>query len=190
MENLMAAKKKVYRKAKPVKKKKKKTVEIININGYIDENEYLSFCKKMTSLEEKKSIKKVRVIINTDGGSFYDGFAIASRIMSSHLYVSCEIYGRAFSAGSVIAMAGAETHMGRYAKLMVHEISTMVVGTTTEIYKQTLQLLKEQEEWCKYMEAKTSVCSEQWDKWMRDETFFTAEQALEYGIIDDILDEQ
>lgn len=177
------------RKKKQRKRKVKKPPEVININGEISEEAYLKFCEKMSELEGKKGLKSARVVINTDGGSFYDGMAIASRIMSSRLRVTCEIYGRAFSAGSVIAVAGAETYMAPRAKIMVHELLTGVYGNTTQIYKLTLQLLQEQEEWCQFMSSRTGINANQWAKWLIQEKYFGAEEALKLGIIQGVLDE-
>lgn len=167
----------------------KKKCEIITINGEITDDTYSDFCRKMSELEESKRVKTVRVIINTDGGSYYDGLAIASRIMSSRLKVVCEVYGRAFSAGSMIAVAGSKTYMSRHAKIMVHELITGVYGNTTQVVKLALQLLQEQQEYCEFMASKTPVEAPQWDAWLREETYFTATQALDYGIIDGILEE-
>lgn len=180
-------KKRKYKKVSEAGGKKSRNNEVININGEITEEVYVDFCKQMSDLESKRSVKSIKVVVNTDGGSYYDGMAIASRILSSRLKVTCVIYGRAFSAGSVIAVAGDEVLMTRQAKIMVHELISGMFGSTNQLFKHVVQLLKEQKDWCEYMEENTHVPAEQWEQWMLEETYITADEALEWGIIDDII---
>lgn len=180
-------KKRKYRRVSEGASKKNRNNEVININGEITEDVYVEFCKQMSELESKKNVKAIKVVINTDGGSYYDGMAISSRILSSRLKVTCVVYGRAFSAGSVIAVAGDEVLMSRQAKIMVHELISGMFGSTNQLFKHVVQLLKEQQDWCLYMEENTNVPAEQWEAWMLEETYITADEALEWGIIDDII---
>lgn len=79
----------------------------------------------------------VEIIINTDGGSLDTAETIISAISESDALVRANIIGKAYSAGSLIAMACHEVVVGSLATMMVHQASYGIGGNHTNILDQS-----------------------------------------------------
>lgn len=75
---------------------------------------------------------KIRVHINSCGGSVVDGIGVFSKIIDCKIPTECIVDGIAASMGSVIWAAGDEVYMKDYALLMVHNPFIESNGTKTQ----------------------------------------------------------
>lgn len=79
----------------------------------------------------------VELVINTDGGLLDTAETIISAISTSEALVRANIIGKAYSAGSMIAMACHEVVVGSLATMMIHQASYGVGGNHTNILDQS-----------------------------------------------------
>ncbi len=140
-------------------------------------------------LEAQDPDKDIQFYINSPGGSVTDGMAIYDTMQ----YIKCDVsticVGMAASMGAFLLSAG--TKGKRYAlpnaEIMIHQPSAGTQGQVTDmaIHLKRLETIKERmnrimaENCGKSVEQVTADCE-------RD-NFMTAEQALEYGIIDKVI---
>lgn len=127
---------------------------------------------------------KIRVHINSVGGSVVDGMSVFSKIMDCAIPTECINDALAASMGSIIWAAGDELYMKDYALLMIHNPFCDVEGDkqynqTTEAFKQQLKTI--------YMK-RFGLSDEEVENIMNgkegeDGTFLTAAQAVEKGFI-------
>lgn len=75
----------------------------------------------------------IQLIINSFGGSVYDGLAIIGAIESSKTPIHTICYGSAMSMALYILVVGHYRKMSKYATLMYHEIGTNLNGKLTGI---------------------------------------------------------
>lgn len=75
--------------------------------------------------------------LNSPGGDAFDGIAIYNRLKKHDGKVTINVDGWACSAASVIAMAADELVMGLGSMVMIHEASSLVWGTKTEMRKRS-----------------------------------------------------
>jgi enoyl-CoA hydratase/carnithine racemase len=87
----------------------------------------------------------------------------------------------AASAASVIAMAGDEIRMAKNALMMVHEAWGFTQGDAREHDKTAALLRKMSENAADIYTARTAQKRDDVLEWMADETWFTADEALELG---------
>lgn len=130
------------------------------------------------------SPSKIRVHINSVGGSVIDGMSVFSKIMDCPIPTECINDALAASMGSIIWAAGDELYMKDYALLMIHNPFCDVEGDkqynqTTEAFKQQLKTI--------YMK-RFGLSDEEVEDIMNgkegeDGTFLTATQAIEKGFI-------
>ena len=129
-----------------------------------------------------KSISGDIVInLNSPGGDAFDGIAIYNRLKKHDGKVTINVDGWACSAASVIAMAADELIMGLGSMFMIHEASSLVWGTKTEMRKEADVLDELEEGIIDIYMTKSTVSREEIRKMVDAETWFSAQKAVEFG---------
>jgi len=145
-------------------------------------------------LESEDPDREISFYINSPGGSITDGMAIFDTINYIKCPVSTICVGLAASMGAFLLAAG--TKGRRFAtpnaEIMIHQplISGGLSGQTTEIKIHADHMVKTREKLNKILSERTGKPLEQIEKDTERDNFMTAEQALEYGIIDGIMDKR
>ena len=123
----------------------------------------------------------IEIRLNSPGGDAFMGIAIYNRLRRHPGKVTIYVDGWACSAASVIMMAGDEVIMGLGAMAMIHEASSLVWGTKTEMRKES-DVLEELEEGIIdiYM-TKSNLDRDEIRQKVDSETWFSAKKALEIG---------
>ena len=150
---------------------------------------------EMLFLESEDPDKEIHFYINSPGGSIVDGMAIVDTMNYIKCPVSTICVGMAASMGSVLLACGAKGK--RYAtpnsEILIHQPligGNGLSGQATDIKIHTDHLIKTREKLNKILSEKTGQPLDKiWADTERD-TYMTAEEALEYGLIDGILDKR
>ena len=147
---------------------------------------------QMLFLESEDPDKEISFYINSPGGSITDGMGIIDTMN----YIKCPVtticVGLAASMGSVLLACG--TKGKRFAtpnaEVLIHQplISGGLAGQTTEIKIHADHMVKTREKLNKLLSEKTGQSLEQIEKDTERDHYMTAEEALEYGLIDEIID--
>ncbi|MDA2309902.1 head maturation protease, ClpP-related [Bacillus cereus group sp. MYBK35-2] len=132
------------------------------------------------------SSNEINIHLNSPGGDVFDGIAIYNQLKNHSAKVIVHVDGLAASAASIIAMAADELIMNTGSMLMIHEASTWTWGTKADIRK-TLNALEGIDTSIAdiYMTRFTGERSEI-ETMITNETWFTAGQAVELGLADDV----
>ncbi|MGN1271186.1 MAG: ATP-dependent Clp protease proteolytic subunit [Clostridia bacterium] len=147
---------------------------------------------QMLFLESEDPDKEISFYINSPGGSITDGMAIVDTMNYIKCPVSTICIGLAASMGSVLLTCGAKGR--RFAtpnsEILIHQplISGGLAGQTTEIKIHADHMVKTREKLNKLLSEKTGQSLEQIEKDTERDHYMTAEEALEYGLIDEIID--
>ena len=137
------------------------------------------------------NITKLTVRINSGGGDVFAGQAIYSIIKNHPAKVTVYVDGLAASIASVIAMAGDTVIMPRNAMMMIHNPWTFTAGNANELRKVAEDLDKIRESLIAAYQGKASdMQREKLIELLDAETWLTADEALEYGFIDEIDDQK
>jgi ATP-dependent protease ClpP protease subunit len=141
-------------------------------------------------VQELNKIKTgtITLRINTPGGQVFDGSTIYHALKDHPAKVNVIIDGVAASAGSFIAMAGDTIQMQTSAMLMIHEGHTGQFGSADDLRK-TADLLDKISENIADIYAKRSKSKDKgyFRTKMKDETWYNAEEALNEGLVDEVL---
>ncbi|MFN6549496.1 head maturation protease, ClpP-related [Mycolicibacterium septicum] len=124
--------------------------------------------------------------INSPGGSVFDGIAIYNAIERHPAKVTMYIDGLAGSAASFIAMAGDEIVINRYAKMMIHDASGIVVGAAADMGAMAGVLNMLSQTIAQVYADRAGGTTEQWRQAMLTETWYSAEDAVQAGLADRI----
>lgn len=130
----------------------------------------------------------VNVHINSYGGDVFEGLAIYNVFKQSEKEINCIVDGIAASAASIIFMGGDKRYMPRNTQLMIHNAQTGVWGFAEDFERaaETLNSIKVSLR-ASYMD-KFEGTEEELIRYLDNETFFNAEDAVGLGFADEILE--
>lgn len=125
--------------------------------------------------------------INSPGGDVFDGFGIANLVRARRATVVID--GLAASIASVIAIAGQRVKIAANAHVFVHLPFTFAAGDAGDMRDAAELLDKMTGTIARSYSAKTGKDDATVRKWMKDEKWFDAEEALANGLVDEIIPE-
>ncbi len=144
---------------------------------------------KMRDALKEANGDDVDIFINSGGGSVFAGSEIYSAIQRYRGSVTIHVTGLAASAASVIACAG-KCLMAPTAQMMVHNVSSYGSGDYKNFDKMSEILKKANEAIAAAYVQKSGMSMQDALELMDVETWLTAKDALEYGLIDGIEENQ
>lgn len=128
----------------------------------------------------------ITVRINSGGGDVFAGCEIYNMLKNHDGEVTIEIHGLCASIASVIAMAG-KCKMSPLAEIMIHNVSTRAQGDYRDMEHTAEVLKKANKTISNAYTIKTGMTDTEVQDLMDKETWFTADEALEKGLIDEIM---
>lgn len=132
----------------------------------------------------------IHLRINSPGGDVFAARSMCTAVKEHSSKVVVHIDGVAASAASFLAMQGDEIIIADGAFFMIHLASTFAWGDEMEFEKTRGLLMKIDNSIVKTMAARTKADAEQVTAWMREETWFDDDEAIEHGFADRKADEE
>lgn len=162
---------------------------IIMIGSQIDDNVANSIVSQLLFLQAQDSEKDIYLYINSPGGSVAAGFAIYDTIQHIKPDVQTICIGMAASMGSFLLAAGAKGKRFALpnAEVMIHQPLGGAQGQATEIEIAANHILKTREKLNRILSERTGQSIEKIQKDTDRDNFLTAEEAKEYGLIDEVM---
>ncbi|GAB4427706.1 MAG: ATP-dependent Clp endopeptidase proteolytic subunit ClpP [Bacteroidia bacterium] len=133
--------------------------------------------------------RPIKLILNTPGGSVYDGFALIAAIDQSRTPVHIDVPGRAMSMGLPILCAGHRRTMSRFATLLYHQAKTWTMGTTEDLKDDAKELERIETLVEKYLFDRTALTPKDLKpyKTQQKDWHITPEEALRFKIVDEVI---
>ena len=145
---------------------------------------------QLVLLEQEGNDQPVTVFINSPGGEIFSGFAIFDMLNFISCPVTTIVTGFAASMGSILSLAAGKgcRYAMPQAKIMIHQPLLMgYQGRATECEIQAREILKTRDHLVKLYAEQTGKNREEIKKALDRDNWFTAEEALEYGLIDKVV---
>jgi len=165
---------------------------IVFLIGEINYARAAEVIMKMLYLDNIKKGSEISLYINSPGGSVDDTMAVYDtiRFVSSPVATFC--IGRAQSGAAVILAAGTKErrHALPHAKIMLHQPWGGVTGQAADIQIQAEEILKAKQVINEILAKHTNQPIEKIQEETERDRYLTAEEALEYGLIDEVLQEE
>lgn len=131
----------------------------------------------------------VTVRLNSGGGDVYEGIAVMNALRAHDGQVTVVIEGLAASAASVIACGGANHVVIRpNAEVMIHEAWTFADGNAADLAKKVEDLNRASQNIAEVYAVRAGGTADEWRELMRAETWYSAQEALDSGLVDEIKD--
>lgn len=162
---------------------------IIFLQGVIVDENANELVMKLLYLQSENRRKDIHFYINSPGGSVNATLAIYDTMQILSCPVATYCVGQAASGGAVLLAGGAKGKrlILPHAKVMIHQPYGNVGGQVSDIEIQAEQILKTRETLNEILAAHTGKSLDVIAKDTDRDYYMTAEEAKEYGIVDDLL---
>lgn len=131
---------------------------------------------------------KIELHLNTPGGDMFDGLAIFNALKQHSAEVTTYVDALAASAGSYIALAGDKVIMARNATMMIHDASAMAWGNAADMREMADLLDGFSDNIADIYARKAGGTADEWRGLMKEETWYTAKEAVASGLADEMTD--
>jgi len=132
--------------------------------------------------------KDVLVNINSPGGDVFEAATIYNMLAQHKGHVTVNILGLAASAASVIAMAGDTVKISKIGFLMIHNSWSVVMGNKSDLREAADTLEQFDKSILAAYAGRATVDEKKIAKMMDNETWIGADDAMEYGFADEIVE--
>ena len=167
---------------------------IVFLNGPVDDNSANVIVAQFLFLESEDAEKDINFYINSPGGVVTSGMSIYDTMQFIKPDINTYVMGQACSMGSFLAQAGTagKRYMLPYARHMIHQPSGGARGMQSDIEIQYQEITKMKriltELYVKHNSKGKTY--EDFERDMDRDTFMSAQEALDYGLVDIIVDKR
>lgn len=162
---------------------------IVFVTGGINEGVSALITAQLLFLEAENPKKEIAMYINSPGGYVTAGLAIYDTMQYVRPAIHTMVIGQAASMGAILLAAGAKGH--RYSlpnsRIMVHQPSGGYRGQATDIERHARDIIATKERLNQIFVHHTGQALNVIDEALDRDNFMTPKEALEFGIIDEIM---
>jgi ATP-dependent Clp protease protease subunit len=143
-------------------------------------------------LDSSDPTKDIHVYFNTPGGSVHAGLGIYDTMQYIASEVATICTGMAASMGAVLLTAGSKGKRSalKHSRVMIHQPMGGAQGTASDIEITTREIVKLKQELYRIIADHSGKPIEQIEKDSDRDHWMTAKEALDYGMIDEVMDKQ
>jgi ATP-dependent Clp protease, protease subunit len=165
---------------------------IVFIGQQIDDDIANLVVAQLIHLESEDPDKDISVYVNSPGGSLHAGLAIYDAMQYVRPDVQTICYGMAMSAGSLILAGGARGKRLTLpnARILIHQPTSGFQGQSSDIEIHAREILELRRRLEEIYARHTGQDPERIHDDMDRDRFFSAEQAVDYGLVDRIIMER
>ncbi len=162
---------------------------IVFIGGPVDSNTANTVVAQLLFLEADNPERDIFIYVNSPGGEVTSGLAIYDTIQYVKPTVNTICVGQAASMGALLVGAGTKGH--RYglpnSRFMLHQPLGGAEGQASDVEIRTQELLRIKEKIIEILVEHTGKDEEEIRREIDRDHFMSADEALEYGLIDEVL---
>jgi ATP-dependent Clp protease, protease subunit len=162
---------------------------IIFLGSEVRDENANTICAQMLLLTAEDPVKDIFLYINSPGGSVTAGMAIYDTMQFVPNDVATVAMGLAASMGQFLLSSGAKgkRYALPHARVMMHQPSGGMGGTASDIKIQAELILHMKRQMAELIAEQTGQTPETIERDSDRDRWFTAEQAKEYGLVDQVV---
>ena len=163
---------------------------IVFLDGEVNDHSASIIIAELLFLEAEDPDKDIQLYINSPGGSVSAGFAIFDTMQYIRCDVSTICVGMAASMGAFLLAAGAigKRRALPNAEIMIHQPSGGAQGQATDISIHANHILRVKDKLNQILSERTGQPLDVVKRDTERDNFMTAQEALEYGLIDKVIE--
>jgi ATP-dependent Clp protease, protease subunit len=165
---------------------------IVFLNGEVNDAVSALVCAQLLFLEAENPNKPIHLYINSPGGVVTSGLAMYDTMQFIRAPVHTLCMGTARSMGSFLLMAGEPGERAALpnASILIHQPSGGFQGQASDMQIHAEEILKTKKRMTRLYAEHCQCSYEDFEQGMDRDHFLTAQEALEWGLIDPILTER
>ena len=162
---------------------------IVFLGGQVTDELAIQISGKLLLLEAEDAERDISLYINSPGGSVYAGMAIYDTMQFVRPDIITICMGMAASMGQFLLCAGAKgkRHSLPHGRILMHQPLGQMQGQATDIKIHAEQIIKTKKEMAELIAFHTGQPVERIEADSDRDRWFTAQEALDYGMIDEIV---
>ena len=131
----------------------------------------------------------IQMLLSTYGGCVYDGLSLYDAVKNSNTEVDITCFGKIMSMGIILLLSAKTRKAYRNTTFMIHEGSSGFIGKVADMEESVEESKRLREVIFDIIEKETKISKAKLDevRKSRMDWFLTAEEALEYGLITEII---
>lgn len=138
---------------------------------------------------EEQSSDPINLIINSDGGDVYEALGMIDYIQSLNVKVNTICRGRAMSAAALLLCSGTGIRASsKNSTIMFHEMSSGIYGKSSDMKANVQHMEKLEEIIVNIMSQNSNKDGKFWKEKTIKDYYLSAEEALQLGVIDKIIE--
>ncbi|WP_420412904.1 ATP-dependent Clp protease proteolytic subunit [Roseibium sp.] len=165
---------------------------IIFLNGEVNDDVSALVCAQLLFLEAENSKKPISLYINSPGGMVTSGFAMYDTMRHIKPPVHTLCMGTARSMGSFLLMAGQPGERAALpnASILIHQPSGGFQGQASDMVIHAEEIKRTKHRMTQLYSDHCGPSYQEFENAMDRDRFMTAEEAMEWGLIDKIMEPQ
>lgn len=157
--------------------------------GEVDTESAYGVCRQLMQLAHEDPDKEITMYINSPGGEVISGLAVIDVMKAIPCPVRTVCMGMAYSMGSLIFAAGTQRDIMPHSKVMIHDPRLEHVGGPAEAIKETSRRMLETRAITNGLLAQfTGKSIKEINRKTIKDSYFDAQEAVEFGLADRIID--
>ncbi len=163
---------------------------IILLSGEVNDHVASVICAQLLFLESEDPDKEIYMYINSPGGVVTAGMAIYDTMQYISAPVATLCMGQAASMGAFLLSAGekGQRYSLPHSRILIHQPLGGAQGQATDIDIQAREILRLRKSLNSIMAENTGRTVEEIEKDTDRDNFMSAQEAVEYGLIDKVLE--
>ena len=161
----------------------------IELCGQVDAERVNSLIRQLRHLQKQDGRAEVTVFINSPGGEVSSGLALYDVMQAVSCPIRTVCLGMAASMGALLFMAGDKREMLPHSRLMVHDplIAGGITGSALSVKAAADDLMRVREVMGQIIAKHTGKTLEEVLATTATDTYFEADEAVEYGLADRVI---
>jgi ATP-dependent Clp endopeptidase proteolytic subunit ClpP len=158
----------------------------IHIYGYIYHGDGIRFLSEFAKLDGTYPV--IEVFLHTYGGSVFDGNMVFNALITAKSTINTTIVGVGASMGAILSQAGQTRKQVSNGFMMIHAATGGTYGTAKDHLNNANLLQEVEKQFIQLLVSKTGLKPKKVKEWLVGDNWFSAEQAKQAGLIDEIID--
>ena len=150
--------------------------------GRVEASSVKEVIKDIDTANEKDDVASIRLLINSGGGSIWDGYAVYDHVLASEKPVDIVAAGQCMSMGVAILQAGRERLSYPHTVFMVHPSSFSMSGAEIdEVMENARQYQKDHKYFNEITRKRSGLTKVEFEAVYKPKKYLTAKEALKLG---------
>ena len=163
---------------------------VYRFTGLVTEDSIARCVKALDLWTRRDPNKPITIVFNSPGGDVFDGLAlydVIKELRESGHHVTTVARGMAASMGGVLLQAGNERIIGKNAWMMIHEVSGMSYGKTSEVEEQNKFAKRVQDRLLDILAERSTLTKKKIGRnWKKTDWWLDADEVVKLGFADKV----